>query len=120
MATFTKLQLSGASAFNAPIGVSNSGGMGMATTLHATGTSNTTLDEVWIWCANDTATDATDIRVRFAGGNNYFKGTVPANTTVLLLGGIILKGDGSSVATLEGWEGGSTTVSFFGYVNRIS
>lgn len=118
MANFTKVKLSGAGSQNLPLQVYLSDALG-ATTLHTTGTSSSTLDEIWIWAANDSAIAVPDVRIR-SGGTLWYRGPVAANTTQLLVAGAIIAGDGSAGTVIEGFVTGSYTAYIFGYVNRIS
>ena len=63
MATFTKQLLSG-STYGAPITVTATASTG--TTIHATGTSSSTIDEVWLY-ANNTSTSPVLLTVQFGG-----------------------------------------------------
>ena len=120
MSTYTKVLLSGSS-FGLPIKVAQTATTG--TTIHATGTSSSVIDEVWLYANN---TDTTDIQLTIEFGGT----TSPDNTIVVTIGakaglflvipGFILRGTGSVAKTITAFAGTANKILITGYVNRIS
>jgi hypothetical protein len=123
MATFTKVLLSG-STQGQPITVVATASTG--TTIHATGTSSTTLDEVWLY-ANNTSTSPVLLTVQF-GGTGAVQHAKPITLSpqsgdVLIVAGLPLTGTGAAANTIAAFApqvGGVSVVTISGYVNRIS
>ena len=117
MSTYTKVLLSGSS-FGLPIKVAQTATTG--TTIHATGTSSSVIDEVWLYANN------TDIQLTIGFGGT----TSPDNTIVVTIGakaglflvipGFILTGTGSVAKTITAFAGTANKILITGYVNRIS
>jgi hypothetical protein len=120
MATFTKVLLSGSSQGKAVkvVATASSG-----TTIHATGTSSSIIDEVWIYAYNSAAT-AVALTVQYGGTtsvDNDIKITVPPTTGLtLVVPGLILTGDGTTASTIRAYAATANVVTLSGYVNRIS
>lgn len=120
MATFSKEHLSGSTG-GKQIKLSTTGSPG--TTIHATGTSATIKDEIWLYVTNSDSSART-LTVEFGGTtdpDDLIKITVPPQTgLMLLIPGLILSGDGSSAKTVRAFAsvGGVLTIS--GFVNRIT
>jgi hypothetical protein len=120
MATFTKVLLSGSSQGKAVkvVATASSG-----TTIHATGTSSSIIDEVWIYAYNSAST-ATALTVQYGGTtsvDNDIKITVPPTTGLtLVVPGLILTGDGTTASTIRAYAATANVVTLSGYVNRIS
>lgn len=120
MATFDKVLLSGSSG-GRPIKVAATGTPG--TTIHATGTSATIIDEIWIYAHN---TDAADVKltIEFGGTtspDDLIEFTVKAESGLyLIVPGIPLTGDGASARTVRAFGGSGNLLNIVGYVNRIT
>jgi hypothetical protein len=122
MATFTKVLLSGSSQGKAiKIAATTSGSNG--TTLHATGTSSSIIDELWLYAYNSAST-ATALTIQWGGitaVDNEVKITIPATTGLtLVIPGLILTGDGTTATTTRAYAGTTNVITVSGYVNRIS
>lgn len=122
MATFTKTLLSG-STQGKPIKVAATASTG--TTIHATGTSSTTIDEVWLWAQNTDATAAArKLTVQYGGTtspDNEIEVTVPAESGLMLVvPGLILTGTGSAANTIYAYAATANVITISGYVNRIA
>ena len=120
MATFSKITLSG-STNGRGISVIASGSPG--TTIHATGTSSTTKDEIWIYAVNESTTDR-KLTIEFgaASQTDRIESTVKAESGLyLIIPGLILTGTGSAANTVTAFASGfGQDINIFGYVNRIS
>jgi hypothetical protein len=120
MSTFTKLHLS-ASTGGEPIAVAATATAG--TLIHATGTSSTVIDEIWLYAAN---TDTTDrkLTIEFGGvavPEDIIEITIPAEAgLVLVIPGLILSGTGSAVRNVRAFAATTNVLTISGYVNRIS
>ena len=119
MATFTKHHLSGSTG-GTPIFLSSSSGQ--PTTIHTTGTSDTVLDEIWLYAHNNGASDST-LNIGYgtsAGGDSGIEVTVTAGSGLMLaVPGLLLSGDGTNAKTVSAYVS-ATGVNITGYVNRIS
>jgi hypothetical protein len=120
MATFSKELLSGSTQGKA-IKVAATASTG--TTIHATGTSATIEDEIWLYAYNSSST-AVVLTVQFGGTtavDNDIKLSIPAASGLtLIVPGLILTGTGSAANTVYAYAGSADVVTINGYVNRIS
>jgi hypothetical protein len=93
------------------------------TTIHATGTSNSILDEIWLYAVNSDTTDR-KLTIEFGGTSapdDLIEFTVKAeNGLYLMVPGLILRGTGSAATTVTAFCATANVVSIGGYVNRIS
>jgi energy-converting hydrogenase Eha subunit G len=125
MASFTKLLLSGSTQGKAiKIAATTSGSAG--TTIHATGTGSTAIDEVWLYAYNSAST-ATALTIQWGGVtavDNEIKITIPPTTGLtLVVPGLILTGSGGgspTASTIAAYAGTTNVITVSGYVNRIS
>ena len=119
MATYSKQALSGG-AQGVPIAVVATASTG--TTIHATGTSSTTIDEIWLYATN-TSTAAVVLTIQYGGTAtlNQIQQTIPANSGLtLIVPGLILTGTGSAANTVYAYAGTASVVNISGYVNRVA
>lgn len=120
MATYSKVALSG-STQGKGIKVVQTASTG--TTIHATGTSSSIIDEVWLYAFNSHTANVA-LTVQFGGTtspDNYIKTTIPFDSgLVLVVPGLILTGTGSAANTVYAFAGTANVVTLSGYVNRIS
>jgi hypothetical protein len=120
MATFSKVLLSG-STQGKGIKVVQTASTG--TTIHATGTSSSVIDEVWLYAYNGHSTSVA-LTVQFGGTatpDNDIKLTIPAASGLtLVVAGLVLTGTGSAANTIYAYAGTANVVTISGYVNRIS
>jgi hypothetical protein len=120
MATFSKVKLSGSTDGKA-IKVAATASTG--TTIHATGTSASILDEVWLYAYNSSAS-AVVLTVQFGGTtavDNDIKLSIPATSGLtLVVPGLILSGTGSAANTVYAYAATTNVITISGYVNRIS
>jgi hypothetical protein len=120
MATFSKIKLSGSTNGKA-IKVVQTASTG--TTIHATGTSSSVIDEIWLYAYNGHSSSVS-LTVQFGGTatpDDDIKLTIPAvSGLTLVVAGLILSGDGSTASTTRAYASTANVVTISGYVNRIS
>lgn len=120
MATITKQFLS-ASSVGAPIKVVATSSTG--TTIHATGTSSSVIDEVWLYAYNSNSSSVV-LTIQYGGTatpDNDIKLTLPpVSGLTLVVPGLILKGTGSAATTVAAYAATANVVTISGYVNRIA
>ena len=120
MATYTKTLLSGSSQ-GQPITVDTTSSG--TRTIHATGTSSTTIDEVWLY-ANNTSTSPVLLTVQFGGTGSVQHAKpitlAPQSGDVLIVAGLPLTGTGSAATTVYAYAATASVITISGYVNRIA
>lgn len=120
MATFSKQLLSGSTGGRL-IKVAATATTG--TTIHATGTSSSIIDEIWLYAVNSDTT-ARKLTIEFGGTtspDDLIELTVAAESgLVLVVPGLILAGTGSAARTVTAFCATANVVSIGGYVNRVS
>ena len=120
MATFSRVQLSGSTGGRL-IKVAATATTG--TTIHATGTSSSVLDEVWLYAVNSDTTDR-KLTIEFGGTtspDDTIEQTITAESgLILVIPGLILAGTGSAARTITAFAATANVVLIGGYVNRIS
>jgi hypothetical protein len=93
------------------------------TTVHATGTSSTIVDEVWLYAVNSDSTDR-KLTIEFGGTSapdDLIEFTVTAESGLyLIIPGLVLTGDGSSARTITAFAAATNVINIGGYVNRIT
>lgn len=120
MATFSKQLLSGSTGGRLikVVATATAG-----TTIHATGTSSSIIDEIWLYAVNS---DTTDRKLTIEFGNtsapdDLIEFTVKAESGLyLVVPGLILTGDGTSARTVRAFAATTNVVMVGGYVNRIT
>ena len=119
MATFSKVLLS-ASSQGQPITVAATASTG--TTIHATGTSSSIIDELWLYACN-TSTSPVLLTVQFGGTGavqNAKPITIPPQSgDVLIIAGLPLTGTGAAATTTYAFAATASVITISGYVNRI-
>jgi hypothetical protein len=120
MATFTKVALSGSTQGK---GIKVVATASTGTTIHATGTSSTIIDEIWLYAYNS-STGPISLTVEFGGttspDNNIKIDIPPTSGLTLVVPGLILTGTGAAANTVTAFAGTANVVTLSGYVNRIS
>jgi len=120
MATYSKILLSG-STVGQPITVAATASTG--TTIHATGTSSSIIDEIWLY-ANNTSTSPVLLTVQFGGTSSPQNSKpitlAPQSGDVLIVAGLPLTGTGSVATTTYAFAATASVITISGYVNRIS
>jgi hypothetical protein len=121
MATFTKTLLSGSTQGKA-IKLTGTA-TGSSVTIHATGTSSSTIDEVWLYAFNS-STAYVSLTVEYGGttapDQNIVITIPPTSGLTLVVPGLILTGTGSAANTITAFAGSANVITISGYVNRIS
>jgi hypothetical protein len=120
MATFSKVLLSGSTQGKAiKVAATTSTG----TTIHATGTSSSIIDEVWLYAYNSSASAVT-LTIQYGGTtavDNDIKISIPPTSGLtLIVPGLVLTGTGSAANTVYAYAGTTNVITISGYVNRIS
>jgi hypothetical protein len=120
MATFSKQLLSGSTGGRL-IKVAATATTG--TTIHATGTSSSIVDEIWLYAVNSDTT-ARKLTIEFGGTtapDDLIELTVAAESgLVLVVPGLTLVGTGSAARTVTAFAATANVISIGGYVNRVS
>ncbi len=119
MATFSKQILSGSTDGKAiKVAATSSSG----TTIHTGSTTATTLDEVWLYAVNSSASDV-KLTVQWGGTtspDDDIEFTVKAeNGLYLIIPGLILKGNATPLV-VRAFAGTANVITLSGYVNRIT
>ena len=120
MATYSKQFLSGSTQGKAvKVAATSSPG----TTIHATGTSSTVIDEVWLFATNSSSSAVT-LTIQYGGTaspDNETKLSIPATSgQTLVIPGFLLSGTGSAANTIYAYAGTANVIMISGYVNRVS
>ncbi len=120
MATFTRVPLSGSSNGR---GIKVVATASTGTTIHATGTSASVYDEIWLYAYNSDTT-ARLLTVQFGGTTSVdddIKLTIPSQVGLtLVVPGLTLTGTGSVASTVYAYAATTNVITIQGYVNRIS
>jgi hypothetical protein len=120
MATYSKVLLSGSTQGKA-IKVAATASAG--TTIHATGTSATIEDEIWLYAYNSSSVTIA-LTIQFGGTtavDNDIKLSIPATSGLtLVVPGLILTGTGSAANTVAAYAATANVITISGYVNRIT
>lgn len=93
------------------------------TTVHTTGTSSSTIDEVWAWATN---TDPVDkkLTIEFGGQtspDDLIEITIPAESGLVpILPGLRLSGTGGAGRSVTMFAATTNVINIFGHVNRIT
>jgi hypothetical protein len=120
MATYTKVPLS-VQVDGTPIKVVATASTG--TTIHATGTSASIIDEIWLYAYNS-STAAILLTIQYGGvatPDDDIKITIPSQSGLtLVVPGLILSGTGAAANTVAAYAGTANVITLSGYVNRIS
>lgn len=121
MATFSKQILSG-STNGTGITVANTATVG--TTIHATGTSASVIDEIWLYAVN-IHSSAVTLTIEYGGVSttkDLIQQSIAATPSglVLVCAGLILRGTGSAATTVSAFANSASKIEIFGFVNRIA
>jgi hypothetical protein len=120
MATFSKNLLSGSTNGR---GIKVSASASPGTTIHATGTSSSDIDEIWLYAYNGHA-DEVLTTIEFGGTSSpddTIKVTIPAQSGLVLVApGLTLTGTSASASTVSAFAATPNVVTIHGYVNRIA
>lgn len=120
MAVFTKQLLSGSTQGRA-IKVAATASAG--TLIHATGTSSSVIDEVWLYAYNS-STGPITLTIQYGGttsvDDDIRLDIPPTSGLTLVVPGLILTGTGAAANNVRAYAGTTNVVTVTGYVNRIS
>lgn len=120
MATFSKVLLSGSTQGK---GIKVAATASTGTTIHATGTSSSTIDEVWLYAYNSDSA-AQNLTIQFGGttspDNDILLSIPAASGLTLVVPGLCLTGTGAAANTVYAWAGKANVIVISGYVNRIA
>ena len=120
MATYSKVALSGSTQGK---GIKVAATTSTGTTIHATGTSASIIDEVWLYAYNS-STGPVSLTIQFGGTtavDNDIKIDIPPTSGLtLVVPGLILTGTGAAANTVYAYAGTTNVVTLSGYVNRIA
>jgi uncharacterized RmlC-like cupin family protein len=121
MATFTKTILSGSTDGKGIL--VNQTTSGSAVTIHTGSSTNAHLHEVWLYAQNYSASN-TKLTVLWGGtsaGTDEIELTVAAEAgLVLVVPGLVLKGNSSTAPVVKAFAASNTAVVVHGYVNTIT
>ena len=118
--TFSKVLLSGSTNGKAVKVVQT---VTAGTTIHATGTSATILDEIWIYAVNSSSSS---VKLTIEWGEatvpdgNIEVTVLPEAGLVTIIPGLVLSGTGSAATTVKAFAGTTNVIMLSGYVNRIT
>jgi hypothetical protein len=119
MATFGKSQLSGSTDGR---GILVAATATAGTTIHTGSTTATTLDEIWLYAMNTSAT-AVKLTVEWGGTtapNDHIEYTVPAESGLYLIApGLLIKGNATALI-VRAFAATTNVITIHGYVNRIT
>jgi hypothetical protein len=120
MATFTKTLLSGSTQGR---GIKVVATASAGTTIHATGTSASVIDEVWLYAYNSDTSDRL-LTIQFGSTtvpDDDVKVTIPTQSgLVLIIPGLTLTGTGAAANTVRAYAATANVITIHGYVNRIA
>jgi hypothetical protein len=120
MASFSKLKLSGSTNGR---GIKVAATASTGTTIHATDTSSSIIDEIWLYAYNSSGS-AVQLTIQFGGTtavDDDIKLSIPAASGLtLVVPGLILSGTGSAASTVYAYAATTNVITISGYVNRIS
>jgi len=121
MATFSKQKLSGSTNGR---GIAVAATATLGTTIHATGTSSSILDEIWLY-VNNIHSSAVTLTIEYGGAtvtSDLIQQSIAATPSglVLICPGLILSGTGSAATTVTAFASVASKIEIFGFVNRIA
>ena len=93
------------------------------TTIHATGTSSSIIDEVWLYATN-TSTLTVALTIEFgsttAPDQNIIVSIPSKSGLSICIAGLTLTGTGAAARTITAFAATANVINIVGYVNRIS
>jgi len=119
MATYSKQLLSG-STYGQPITISNTASTGNV--IHATQSSSSAIDEVWLYATNTSASTVL-LTIQYGGTgsvqNTISLGIPPVSGLTLVVPGLVLTGTGSAGSIIYAYAATANVLTVSGYVNRV-
>lgn len=122
MATYSKLALQPAGTTGTGLGILVAATATAGTAVHTASTTATTIDEIWLYAVN---TSATDVKLTIEWGeatapNGNIEYTVKAeNGLYLIVPGLLLQGN-ATARVVRAFAGTTNVIVIHGYVNRIT
>ena len=122
MATFSKLALQPAGTTGTGLGVKVAATATAGTAVHTASTTTTTIDEIWLYAVNSSASD---VKLTIEWGeatapNGNIEYTVKAeNGLYLIVPGLLLKGNATAL-TVKAFAATASVITIHGYVNVIA
>ena len=93
------------------------------TTIHATGTSASVIDEVWLYATNTSAASV-NLTIEFgsttAPDQNIILAIPSKSGLSICVAGLTLAGTGAAARTITAFAAVANVINIVGYVNRIS
>jgi hypothetical protein len=122
MATFTKLALQPAGTTGTGLGIKVAATSGTGTAIHTGSSTATTIDEVWLYAVNASAT-AIKLTVQWGGTtavDNDIELTVqPEAGLVTIAPGLLLQGN-ATARVVRAFAATADQIVIYGFVNRIA
>lgn len=116
MATYSKHKFSNSS-YGAPIIVYGTSSQ-QPTEIHSTQTSQSILDEVWLYASNSASVS---VSLTVILEYSEISLTIPSNSGLtLVIPGLIISGNGQGATLVSAFSPTAGVISISGYVNRIS
>jgi hypothetical protein len=95
----------------------------LGTTIHTTGITTTTIDEVWLYATNTSANTVT-LTIEYGSATspdqNIIIGIPSKSGLSICVAGLVLTGTGSVGRTISAFATTANVINIAGYVNRIS
>lgn len=93
------------------------------TTIHATGTSASVIDEVWLYATN-TSSASVNLTIEYGSTTSPDQNiilAIPSKSGLsICVTGLILVGTGAAARTITAFASSANVINIMGYVNRIS
>jgi hypothetical protein len=122
MATFTKLALQPAGTTGDGLGILVTATATAGTAIHTASTTPATIDEVWLYAYNNSATSIL-LTIEYGGvtaPKDVIKTSVLGQAgLVLVCAGLVLQGN-ATAKVVRAFAATGSQISLFGYVNRIA
>ena len=122
MATFTKLCLQPAGTTGTGLAIKVAATATAGTTIHTASSTATTIDEVWLYAVNSSASD---VKLTLEWGEatapdgNIELSVAAESGLVLLVPGLTLQGNATPLV-VKAFAGTANVICLHGYVNRIT
>ena len=122
MATFTKLTLQPAGTTGTGLGILVAATATAGTTIHTASTTATTIDEIWLYAVNTSAT-AVKLTIEYgeatAPNGNIELTVQPEAGLVTVLPGLVLQGN-ATAKVVKAFAATTNVIVLHGFVNRIT
>jgi hypothetical protein len=122
MATFTKLALQPAGSTGTGLGIKVAATSGTGTAIHTASTTTTTIDEVWLYAVN-TSASSVKLTLQFGGttavDNDIELTVLPEAGLVTIVPGLVLQGN-ATARVVRAFAPTADVIVVYGFVNRIA